>query len=551
MHGRKLSDSPHDPATLAVLRLQERYPSARLDDAHSPLREPLRAYLLSLADIADDDSSGVRLLSELTERVDDPGAAALLLGDFLIALQECGLDPTIALQSKAMRHLAQVSRRGTESASARAESRAHTDPASGLPNRNALYRHARECMQQAQADGMNLGALCVDLRHTARMLGQPGHATHEELILAVTSRLQNALRPQDILGRSSEPEFSVLLPGLRSPGQAMLAANKVAACLAEPLALRQDQIELSHAIGIASFPDHTESAESLLNCARTAARAARRNGVHFMLFNGRPDCDDDAMRALEADLRIAMSKNALRLHFQPQLDLRTSEVLIAEALLRWERTPGEWTQPEQIIACAEAAGLMSALSLWTLNAALQQLDAWSRAGLDIKVGINISATSLKEDDLPELVALQLASWGVSPQRLLLEITEGSVIDDMERSLSILQRLKSIGVSISMDDFGTGHSSLKSLRELPLNELKIDRRFVKDMLSSPEDEIIVQAVIDLAHNFNLRVVAEGVEDLPTQEALARMGCDQIQGFGLSRPLAPEQCKAFFLLHQQNG
>jgi diguanylate cyclase (GGDEF)-like protein len=541
-----LTVPPQHPAARTLDSLAEHYMVLRDAARCGDLHQGLVSYLARLRDGAAQAAESTDVLAQLVDLTEDPGAPALLIAHFLLACEsEADAPDASGIRARALHDLVESIRRAVGIATTRAEERARLDPASGLPTRSALYRQAGLFLAGAVQSGQQIAALCIDFQHSTRTLGQPGHGSQEDLVLAICTRLRSAVRPVDVLGRTSALEFTLLLPGLDDPDQALLAAQKIASCFAEPLGLRQDVIALTVTIGVSRFPDHANSAEGLLNCARLAAREAHRRGSAILAYSGTSEADKLETRALEARLRQAMTHSELTLHFQPQMDLHTGAVDNVEALLRWEQRPGEWINPEAIVHSAAAAGLIGSLSLWIVGAALRQVDSWSRAGIEVSVAVNLTAASLLEDDLPELIALTLSTWGVAPERLLIEITESSMIGDMERSLHVLQRLKRVGVLIAIDDFGTGYSSLAWLRQLPLDELKIDKLFVCNMLRSPEDEMIVRTVINLAHNFHLDVVAEGVEDQATQDALGRMGCDRIQGYWLSRPLPPEQCAEFLL------
>ena len=410
------------------------------------------------------------------------------------------------------------------------------DATTKLPGHEAfldrLDAYLRTVSQQEQP---LCAVLRLDVTPSHRLLGYPGYPTLDQFMLEVSIRLKAVLRPNDVLARFGRNEFALLLPGIRSSGQVMLAAHKLLEALEPALLLDPIEINAQPAIGISLFPEHGNDGPTLVRLAETACTAARSSPDPYVIYRPSLDQDERLQRSMETELRSALRENELSLYFQPQVTLASGAVDGAEALLRWRNPRGEFVPPNVIVEVAEQCGLMNELTRWIVNCALRHSADMRNAGVDIAVSVNLSAQDLISPEFVEIIDQTLRTWNVPADRLVLEITEGSMIEDVEKVMAVLGRLKEVGVEISIDDFGTGYSSLAYLKRLPLDELKIDQVFIKQMLKESQDERIVRTIIDLAHNLQLRVVAEGVEDEATQEALKVLGCDVIQGYCLSRPI----------------
>ena len=410
------------------------------------------------------------------------------------------------------------------------------DATTKLPGHEAfldrLDAYLRTVSQQEQP---LCAVLRLDVTPSHRLLGYPGYPTLDQFMLEVSIRLKAVLRPNDVLARFGRNEFALLLPGIRSSGQVMLAAHKLLEALEPALLLDPIEINAQPAIGISLFPEHGNDGPTLVRLAETACTAARSSPDPYVIYRPSLDQDERLQRSMETELRSALRENELSLYFQPQVTLASGAVDGAEALLRWRNPRGEFVPPNVIVEVAEQCGLMNELTRWIVNCALRHSADMRNAGVDIAVSVNLSAQDLISPEFVEIIDQTLRTWNVPADRLVLEITEGSMIEDVEKVMAVLGRLKEVGVKISIDDFGTGYSSLAYLKRLPLDELKIDQVFIKQMLKESQDERIVRTIIDLAHNLQLRVVAEGVEDEATQEALKVLGCDVIQGYCLSRPI----------------
>ncbi|MGB9149897.1 MAG: phosphodiesterase, partial [Burkholderiales bacterium] len=411
--------------------------------------------------------------------------------------------------------------------------RALHDMETGLPNHALFMDELRRTLNANRDNGNMIALLTLDLHYFNPHPSTAGNEIKPYVIAA--EHLRSALREEDLLARLSNKEFGFMLPGIASEGHAILAANKFLRTLENQLNLGEVATHIRPRIGIALFPEQAQHAESLVQFATVARREAETNDNGYAIYSA--DFDKSAMqvRSLEAGLKNALRENELLLYFQPQCNATTGAVIGAEALLRWRRNNNEWVPPNLIVEVAEQTGLISQLTMWVINSALRIRAGFMKSGIDLIVSVNLSAANLLETELPAFVEQALRTWGVPASSLMLEITESAMITDAKTSLEILHRLKALGVNLSIDDFGTGYSSMAYLKQMPLDELKIDQTFVRKLTSVRDDQRIVRSMIDLAHNFELHVVAEGVEDAPTMDMLQTMGCDVIQGYYLAKPL----------------
>jgi diguanylate cyclase len=394
-----------------------------------------------------------------------------------------------------------------------------------------LDRHIAENSQDSKEI---LAVFMLEAAASHRLLGYPGYPTMDQYMTEVVARVMPALRPRDFIARLGRQDLGIILPGLRSEGQAMLAANKLIGTLQTPILLETTEVMPQLAIGIAMFPDHGRDSQTLIRLAETACTAAKSSPDPYVIYHSNLDQSERMQRTIESELRTALRENELMLYYQPQLSLQSGIVEGAEALLRWRNVRGEFVPPNVVVDVAERCGMMTELTQWILNTALRHSAELRSQGVDITLSVNLSAQDLVSPEFVEITDQTLRTWGVPPNKLVLEITEGSMISEVDKVQSVLTRLKQVGVEISIDDFGTGYSSLAYLKRLPLDELKIDQVFVRNMLTDRQDERIVRTIIDLAHNLQLRVVAEGVEDDATLLVLKKLHCDVAQGYCLSKP-----------------
>jgi diguanylate cyclase len=416
-----------------------------------------------------------------------------------------------------------------------------TDDLTGLGNRRHLTQVLDNFFFDTQVVGnsQRLAYLFIDLDHFKEINDSFGHAAGDDLLGQLGPRLAKSLRKTDLLVRIGGDEFAALLFGADGD-YARVIAQRIADALAEPFMVDVVETRISASIGIALAPAHASDGPGLLRCADAAMYRAKLRGVPFEMYDAALDHDGNLLRLVE-ELREAVEQRSLELHYQPQLDLRDGKVRAVEALVRWNHPRLGYLPPIQFLPLVEDAGLMPALTRLVLDAALAQCATWRCSGEEVAVSVNVSASNLLEDGFAGAVNDALARHGVPPQSLVLEITETSVVSDYERSKNVIEQLRSLGVVMSIDDFGAGFTSLAYLSNLAVGELKLDRSLIMRMhdSDSDRDENLVRSTIELGHALGMRVVAEGIEDEQTLEELRAIGCDFAQGFFISHPKPPHE------------
>jgi diguanylate cyclase (GGDEF)-like protein/PAS domain S-box-containing protein len=421
-------------------------------------------------------------------------------------------------------------------AEATLEHQALHDSLTGLPNRTLLRDRLEQAIRHGRRDRSVFAFLLLDLDRFKEVNDTLGHQVGDQLLQEVASRIEGALRESDTVARLGGDEFAVICVGA-GPDVAISTVSRIQSTLSQSLVLDGLRIGVGASIGIAYYPDHGEDASTLLRHADIAMYAAKRTSSRSRVYNPEREQITPVRLSLVADLRYAIRHGQLVLHYQPKVDLATRRVLAVEALVRWQHPERGLIAPQEFIPVAETTGLMEPLSRWVIDASLRQCAAWSHAGLDLRVAVNLPVHSLVNLDLPRIIGDLACNVGVDPSRLIVEITEGSLMEDSEQTIEILRSLHDLGISVSIDDFGTGYSSLAYLKQLPVDEIKIDRSFVVEMTQT--GNVIIRSIVDLAQKLGLDVTGEGVEDETTLEALAAMGCDMAQGYHLSRPLPGDQ------------
>lgn len=414
------------------------------------------------------------------------------------------------------------------------------DLLTNAPNRHLLRERLEQTLRVSTREAVQFAVLFLDLDHFKNVNDTHGHDVGDEVLIEVSKRLQAALRAQDTVCRQGGDEFIVLLTPMDQPG-AQHCAQKLLDALNQPVNTSQGDILMSGSIGISMFPDDGRTSQALLRNADSAMYQAKQEGRNSYRFFSDELAQKAAYRAaLERALRDALDGNELALHYQPKVNLADERMVGAEALLRWTSETLGVLPPDVFIPVAEESGLIVPLGTWVLKQALAQMKAWHAQGLGwISVSVNVSAGQFWKLDLPQLVADLLAEHGVPPHVLDLELTERVAMINPDEGVSICQRLKDVGVTMSMDDFGTGYSSLSYLSRLPMDVLKIDQSFVRRLGENVQDEQIVRSVVQLAHSLDLHTVAEGVETTDQLAFLKALGCDQGQGYLFARPLPPTE------------
>ena len=407
-----------------------------------------------------------------------------------------------------------------------------TDHLTGLPNRRALYVVAEARM--AKPNCRRQALLLLDLDRFKEVNDSLGHQVGDQLLIQVGKRLGEHLRPEDLLVRLGGDEFAVLLDDAGTV-QADTVAVKLCAALSQAFALEDIEIHSSVSIGVALFPHDGADLSTLLRKADVAMYRAKASGAGHHAYGVRDDSDFSTRLRTVHELRIALTDDQLVVHYQPKIDLLTGEVHDVEALVRWDHPTRGLLYPDAFLDLVEEAGLMRAMTRVVLEIGLDQAAVWHAEGRRLTLAVNLSASSMIDTGLPHEVLAMLNARDLPPRALRLEITEEFLMADRERARDILTRLRSSGVEISIDDFGTGYSSLSYLRDLPIDELKLDRSFISAMADDARATALVASSIGLAHGLGLRMVAEGVETSADYAELVRLGCDQAQGYYMSRPI----------------
>jgi len=427
-----------------------------------------------------------------------------------------------------------------------------TDHLTGLGNRRHLFNVLDTFFADlagAQVPERFLAFLFIDLDHFKEVNDSFGHPAGDELLRQLGPRLRSCLRSSDVLVRFGGDEFAVVLVDVDAE-YATVVAERLVASLHEPFALDVVSASISASIGIAMGPTDAEDSAGLLRCSDVAMYRAKLAEVPVALYERELDTGTSPLLLVE-ELREAVETGGLLLHYQPQLDLRSGEIVAFEALIRWPHPRLGIVPPLKFIPLAEEAGLMQALTGWVLGEALAQCAAWRDIGHDVAIAVNISTSNLLDAGFTDLVRSLLGQYRLPPEALVLEMTETSIISDFDRSKSVIEELRDIGLVVSIDDFGAGFTSLAYLSSLAVGELKLDRTFITGLASGERtrDPELVRATIDLGHALGLRVVAEGVEDEATLDLLSDLGCDLAQGYCISRPKPAEE--TFVVAHAVTG
>jgi diguanylate cyclase (GGDEF)-like protein/PAS domain S-box-containing protein len=438
---------------------------------------------------------------------------------------------------------------------------AYFDSLTGLPNRALFKENLKHALRLARRQGHRLACVFLDLDNFKRINDTLGHNIGDQLLKEAAKRLLGSVRGSDVVthgdadaedervARLGGDEFTVLLSDIRNAEDAAMVATRIQQSLSRPLNLAGHEVFITPSIGIAVFPDDGDDAETLLKRADMAMYCAKGKGRNLYQFYTEA-MNDSALKRLnmESQLRNALEKGEFSLHYQPQMDLVNGRVCGVEALLRWENPELGQVPPCDFIPLAEETALILPIGEWVLRTACAQARAWRDAGHPVgRVAVNISVLQFVQTGFPELVAQIVQEAGLEPGVLELEITEGLLMKDAEGAIRILSELKALGVQLAIDDFGTGYSSLSYLKQFPIDRLKIDRAFVRDVNSDPDDAAITKAVIAMASGMQMGVVAEGVETEAQLRFLRAKHCDEIQGYLLSRPLPAEDMTPFLRQH----
>ncbi|NDU87005.1 MAG: EAL domain-containing protein [Ferrovum sp.] len=428
---------------------------------------------------------------------------------------------------------------------------AHFDALTELPNRGLLSDRITQAMAQAQRQQHKAAALFIDLDNFKHVNDSLGHAIGDRLLQAVSRRMLQVLREGDTLARLGGDEFVILLPIINEEQDAATVAQKVLSALEPSFDLETHEVYASASIGISVFPTDAPNMDALLAHADTAMYHAKSQGKsHYQFFAPNMAHTTQKVLKIESCLRHALKRNEFLLHYQPQVKIDSQKIVGMEALLRWNSEELGQMSPIDFIPLAEASGQIIPIGEWVLQQACVQGKKWLDAGVGVRVAVNLSVHQFQRDTLRETVMQALRASGLPPTLLELEITESVLMENVEAAVTTLEQIKGLGVRISMDDFGTGYSSLSYLQRLPLNTLKIDQSFVRNIPENPNDIAIVAAIIAMASQFNLEIIAEGVETNDQMEFLRAHGCHCLQGYYFSHPLTPNDATNLLAQAAQN-
>ena len=421
---------------------------------------------------------------------------------------------------------------------------AQYDALTGLPNRHRLATCLEGAIAAAAHKGHRAGVMFIDLDRFKSVNDMMGHSVGDELLAQAGRRLQDCVREGDVVARLGGDEFAVVLPRLDGQDDAEAIAARIVEALARPFMLQGQQLFVSASVGIAAYPQDGADADALLKSADTAMYSAKNSGRNnYRFYLAEMHATTTQRLQIETDLHLALERGEFELHYQPKLRLDSGAVSGFEALLRWRHPERGLVSPLEFISILEDTGMILPVGEWVIAEVCRQLGEWAGILDQVPpVAINLSARQLAEAGLPDTVRGIVARAGIDPRLLEFELTESMLMADPEAAVAILSSLKAQGMRLSVDDFGTGYSSLAYLKRFPLDALKIDRTFVRDLPADSDDAAITKAVISLAHSLNLKVVAEGVETVAHVRALEAYQCDEIQGYYISRPLPAHACAA---------
>ncbi len=414
------------------------------------------------------------------------------------------------------------------------------DELTQLANRALWYDRLGTALAACRRNpGAQLAVMVLDINQFKMYNDTLGHQVGDDLLRQLATRLSSLVRDSDTLARLDGDEFGIILPMVQAAGKgAERVAKQVLGCFEQPFSLQDRELCLSGALGIAMYPDHGDDVHSLLSHADSAMHHAKRSGETYLFYESTTDVSPQEQLQFSGQLHSALERDEFELHYQPQIDIVSGRICGAEALLRWQHPQEGLVLPKRFIPLAEQLGMITPITNWVLVTALQQCRHWSQDGVHMPVAINVSARSFQSPGLVDKVRWALKEAQVDGTCLEIEITEETLMADLDRGAHVLRSLHDMGVAVAIDDFGTGYSSLAYLRHLPIHTLKIDRTFLCDMDNSQQDVAIVRSIIDLGHNLGCKVVAEGVENAAAWDRLQELGCDAVQGYHISRPL-PQQ------------
>ncbi len=420
---------------------------------------------------------------------------------------------------------------------------ANYDSLTELPNRALCIDRMRYALKRASRTQTHAAILFLDLDNFKDVNDSLGHAIGDELLKATSQRLKKLLRDEDTLARLGGDEFVIILNDITNPASIAPVVEKLVESFSHPFDLASSVVNSRVSVGVCVYPNDGQDVDTLMKAADAAMYKAKEAGRNTYAFY-KSEMNDAALRRHRIGnyLRTAIADGQLSLVYQPQVDLKNDRIIGAEALIRWTHPELGFISPTEFIPIAESTGLIKQIGNWVIEVACTEVKSWRQRGLsNMKVGVNLSALQFRQSELPEMIGQVLERHELPPEALELELTEGILMKDVEQATKTLYRLKRMGIKVAVDDFGTGYSSLSYLRRFPLDSLKIDRSFVDEVCADTDDTAITMAIISMAKSLRLKVIAEGVESIPQRNFLAQHGCDEIQGYWVSKGLTSD---AFF-------
>ncbi|MEC4724050.1 EAL domain-containing protein [Shewanella sp. D64] len=418
---------------------------------------------------------------------------------------------------------------------------AYHDPLTCLPNRTQFMEKFTQSLNQVKSSNSMLVLMFIDLEKFKLVNDTQGHDVGDMLLKAVSKRISHCVRTDDLVVRLGGDEFTIILEDIKTSSIATKVANKICKILAEPFTFMKQAVRAPVSVGISVYPSDGQDINTLMKHADTAMyRAKSRGGNQFQFYEYGMEAELVRRIELERDLRLAIENDELILHYQPQIDLNTGNLMGAEALVRWNHPVRGFMSPDEFIPLAEESGLIIPLGEWVLNKSCEQIKHWLNEGLGLDfIAVNLSGHQMKQAYLLERVKSCLNTHKLSARHIQLEMTESVMAVESEACLNLLNGLKEMGVSVAIDDFGTGYSSLSYLTKFPVDTLKIDYSFITNLPNDKDSAAVTSGIIALAHKLGMQVIAEGVETDIQREFLKQEQCDWIQGYLISRPLPPEE------------
>lgn len=424
------------------------------------------------------------------------------------------------------------------------EHQALHDPLTDLPNRKLLHNRLQQELLRGERTSKQLVLIMMDLNRFKQINDTLGHHAGDLVLQQTAERLTNIFRKTDTVARLGGDEFSILLPETNLE-QAITLILKVLKDFTKPFTVENQPLNVNISIGLAEFPTHGNDVNILIQRADVAMYIAKQNKLGYSIYDQNKDSHSIGRLALMSDLRNAIKTESLELYFQPKVDISSGNVIGAEALLRWDHPQRGFIQPEEFIPLAEQTGLIKPLTQWVIEKSITQCAEWIENDIDLIMSINLSIHNLHDTGLIQYIQDALSRHQLSADHLMLEITEGDIMSEPLRARDTLKKINKAGVKLSIDDFGTGYSSLSYIKKLPIDEIKVDRSFVMEMTEDNDDDVIVLATIELAHNLGFKIVAEGVHDKQTWERLKELECDIAQGHYISKALNATEFSAWLM------